>query len=252
MEIIYKISINEVKQLKNFYNKWHKDPFVIRRYEKNILKKNGKTDKSQIWETMISCLLSTQQRSGPESFVTKFITAKPFPLKYTNCLNQKDCSKYIAKIISSFKGLRRANTIGKESDHNLKWLEKEGWAILLPKFKYLDQSNSPENERVTAKLVAKHLKGFGPKQSRNLLQSLGLTKYEIPIDSRIAKWLNNFGFPVKLNATALSDKAYYEFVSDVFQALCHKADIYPCLMDAAIFTSFDKGKWNVDQVGMVV
>lgn len=251
MEIIYKISSNEVKRLKDFYDKWLEDPFVVRRYEKNVLKKNGQIAKPQIWETMISCLLSTQQRSGPESFVTKFIAAKAFPLKYTDCLNQKDCSKYIKDVISNFKGLRRANTIGKESDHNLKWLEKEGWAILLPKFEDLDQNNSPEKERVIANLVAKHLKGFGPKQSRNLLQSLGLTKYEIPIDSRIVKWLNNFGFPLKLNATALSDKAYYEFVSDVFQVLCDKANIYPCLMDAAIFTSFDKGKWKTDQVVLV-
>ena len=139
MEIIYKISSNEVKRLKDFYDKWLEDPFVVRRYEKNVLKKNGQIAKPQIWETMISCLLSTQQRSGPESFVTKFIAAKAFPLKYTDCLNQKDCSKYIKDVISNFKGLRRANTIGKESDHNLKWLEKEGWAILLPKFEDLDQ-----------------------------------------------------------------------------------------------------------------
>src|SRR3712207_8726784 len=35
------------------------------------------------------------------------------------------------------------------------------------------------------------LKGFGPKQSRNLLQGLGLTRYEIPIDIRITRWFND-------------------------------------------------------------
>jgi len=202
--------------------------------------------KSQIWEVMISCLLSTQQRSGPDSPLNKFINAKPFPLKYPDCLNHNDCAQYIKKIISGFGGLRRADIIGNESDLNLKWLEKEGWDILLTEFKQLNKNNSPEKERAVANLVAKHLKGFGPKQSRNMLQSLGLTKYEIPIDSRITKWLNDFGFPLKLNATALADQAYYEFISDAFQILCAKADIYPCLMDAAIFTSFDKGKWTAE------
>ena len=248
MQIVYKISENEIKKIKTFYNKWSQDPFVVRRYERNVLKNNGLIIKSQIWEAMISCLLTTQQRTGPESSVTRFINKRPFPLRLKDCSQQKDCTKYVSKVITKFGGLQYANNIGKFSDQNLIWHEKEGWDILLPGFKDLNQNGSPKKERQVANLVAKHLKGFGPKQSRNLLQSLGLTKYEIPIDSRITKWLNNFGFPLKLNATTLSDPAYYEFVSDAFQVLCAKSEIYPCLMDAAIFTSFDKGKWKMENV----
>jgi hypothetical protein len=32
--------------------------------------------------------------------------------------------------------------------------------------------------------IQETFEGFGPKQSRNLLQALGLTRYEIPIDIR--------------------------------------------------------------------
>ena len=38
-------------------------------------------------------------------------------------------------------------------------------------------------ERQAADYFADHFAGFGPKQSRNLLQSLGLARYEVPIDS---------------------------------------------------------------------
>jgi hypothetical protein len=34
-------------------------------------------------------------------------------------------------------------------------------------------------------------KGVGPTQARNLLQSLGLTWYEIPLDSRVVRWLRD-------------------------------------------------------------
>lgn len=95
-------------------------------------------------------------------------------------------------------------------------------------------------ERQVANFVDDNLAGFGPKQSRNFLQWLGLTKYEIPVDSRITKWLNEFGFPVMLSATALADRNYYEFVSEGIQSLCAKARVYPCVLDAAIFTSFDE------------
>ena len=71
--------------------------------------------------------------------------------------------------------------------------------------------------------------------------------YEIPIDSRITKWLNDFGFPIKLSATALADHNYYNFVSDGFQVICKACDIKPCVMDAVIFSSFDK-KWTKDNV----
>ena len=55
--------------------------------------------------------------------------------------------------------------------------------------------------------------GFGPKQSRNLLQELGLTRFEIPIDSRVTNWLNDeLKFPIKVTSTALSDKHCYRLV----------------------------------------
>lgn len=67
--------------------------------------------------------------------------------------------------------------------------------------------------------------GIGPKQSRNLLQSLGLSRYEIPIDSRITKWLNAFGFPFHLTADGLADRHYFAVVSKGIRILCTAADV---------------------------
>jgi hypothetical protein len=46
--------------------------------------------------------------------------------------------------------------------------------------------------------------------------------------------LNNFGFPVKISATALQDRNFYHFISDGIQLLCERANIYPCVLEAAI------------------
>ena len=67
-------------------------------------------------------------------------------------------------------------------------------------------------------------------------------------NSRITRWLNAFGFPVKLTATALADRNYHNFVSDGFQQLCEACEIMPCVLDAAIFSSFDEGKWTEENV----
>jgi thermostable 8-oxoguanine DNA glycosylase len=127
-------------------------------------------------------------------------------------------------------------------------LEKELWSRVVEVVDELRLSSTPRSEREAADFIADHFKGFGPKQSRNLLQSLGLTRYEIPIDSRITKWLNDFGFPVRLSAGALADRNYYDFVSEGFQQLAAQSEIYPCVLDAAIFASFDRGGWSEGNV----
>jgi hypothetical protein len=60
--------------------------------------------------------------------------------------------------------------------------------------------------------------------------------------------LNEFGFPVRLSATALADQNYFEFVSDGFQKLAKACGVVPCVLDAAIFSSFDGDAWTDENV----
>ena len=81
-------------------------------------------------------------------------------------------------------------------------------------------------------------KGFGPKQSRNLLQELGLTRFEIPIDSRVTGWLNKaLKFPFEVTSQALSDKHVYNLILDAVNKLCKECGTFPCVLDAAIFSA---------------
>jgi hypothetical protein len=133
------------------------------------------------------------------------------------------------------------NRIADEVAENLALLEDGLWHEVRRQLRRLERRHRPEAEREVANFIGDHLKGFGPKQSRNLLQALGLTRYEIPIDSRISKWLSEFRFPIPVSTAALGGRDYYEFVLDVIQDLCRRCKIYPCVLDAAIFASFEKG-----------
>ena len=42
----------------------------------------------------------------------------------------------------------------------------------------------------------------------------------------------------------LSVSRYYEETLDRIQGLCEVAGVYPCLLDAAVFASFDEGRWT--------
>jgi hypothetical protein len=217
---------------------------VVARRRRNIERVYEPVDRAIFWEALVSALLTTQQRAGPRSPVTRFIRSQPFPLRLNVCLESHDCRHLVESTIETFGGIRRAPSIATEVASNLAWLEAGGWSDLLPRLRELEKEPGWQEEREAARALASRLSGIGPKQSRNVLQMLGLTRYETPLDSRVTKWLEDFGFPVRVSATALADEAYYEFAADGFRALCTEADVVPCLMDAAIFVSFDKEAYS--------
>ena len=244
MEIIWQIDPEDVAKVQVFFNEHRDSAFVTMRMENNLSEDKPPVSKEAFWERMIGCLLTSQQRSGPDSPVSHFIRSDPFPLNYKICNEQPYLANFARQVLSEFGGLRFSTTIGERLAVNKKYLESGGWEHVNQHLDRVRLQSSPEVERLAAAFIDHNLKGFGPKQSRNLLQGLGISRYEIPIDSRITKWLNAFGFPVKLTANALQDTNYYNFVSDGFQRLCEACEIMPCALDAAIFSSFDEGKWT--------
>lgn len=242
MRLIWQIDPEDIVNVKAFYVRHFNNSFVQERIENNLRDEQPEITKDQFWQQMVACLLTTQQRSGPTSPVVKFILAEPFPLDYEISRKRDDLAEFVRTVLSEFGGLRRSTIICKELATNLLFLISGGWELTFSQLDEVRLNSNPETERKAASFIADNFKGFGPKQSRNLLQCLGISRYEIPIDSRITKWLNEFGFPVKLAANALQDRNYYNFVSDGFQRLADACDIVPCVLDAVIFSSFDDAK----------
>lgn len=240
---------DDIRTIRQLYENQASNPFVKNRIKRNI---NGHYDtitRDSIWKQIVMCLLTTQQRSGPDSPISQFSRITPFPLDYVNC---KKLSEYsIVSILDKHSGIRRKNKIAAELVFNLSWLESGGWDKFLSIIHTLESSKTQSSEREAAVYIMDNLKGFGPKQSRNLLQSLGITQYEIPLDSRLMDWINNnLAFPVQLRATGLSDINFYNFVMDGIIVLCGAADIKPCVFDALVFSSFDDN-WTEENAGVL-
>ncbi len=248
MKIAWHIEPEDVEEVRAFCDSHRDDPFVRQRIERNLGDTEPEISKVWFWRVMVGCLLTTQQRSGPSSPISRFFNTRPFPLRYAVAVQRDDLERHIREVLRDFGGIRRYNKVAISVAKNLDTLESGLWGDTLETVNGLGRRSSPVEERQAAEFIDDHLHGFGPKQSRNLLQWLGVTKYEIPLDSRITKWLNEFGFPVRLSAGALSDRNYYNFVSDGVQELCAHSNIYPCVLDAAIFTSYDRGEWTEDNL----
>jgi len=242
MNIIWDINDNDINRVNDFVAQ-HNNAFVAYRISKNINRHNIRIDKNRILKSLIMCLLTSQQRSGPNSPIGVFLRQHPFPLTEEIISVESNLENFLQATLKQ-NGLNRfIKKIPNYFATNYDRLRKNNWKILND-IEGLNGQSTKETERIIADNLHDTLIGLGPKQSRNFLQALGLTKYEIPIDSRITDWLNDFGFPVTLKSTALQDKGYYHFVSDGIQILCDRAGIFPCVLDAAIFSSFDNNEWT--------
>lgn len=243
MKLVWKISPSDIAGVQALVASAQTDALVRARVAHSTSTKRP-LSKAGFWHALVGSLLTTQQRSGPESAVSRFQLARPFPLSYDACCRVPEVATFVTRTLSQFGGIRRTSRIGQELSANLDRLQAGLWTDVLAQVNSLLPNATQAEEYAVAEFLDDHLVGLGPKQSRNLLMGVGFTRYELPIDSRIAKWLNRFGFPVHLSSTALADRHYYGFVSQGIQQLCHSADILPSVFDAAVFASFDAGGWR--------
>jgi len=243
MNIIWGINEIDIRKIKEFVSRFD-NPFVQNRISKNVQRQNIVIDKDSVIKNLFMCLLTTQQRSGPNSKVGTFLRQSPFPLTNENISNHHDIEIFVRETLLKNELNRYINRIPSFFTTNFQILQESNWQLIETLRTELKENATKATERRIADYLDDKFLGFGPKQSRNFLQGLGLTKFEIPIDSRITNWFNKFGFPVTLSSIPLQDKEYYHFVSDGIQQLCNQAEIYPCALDAAIFSSFDSEEWT--------
>jgi hypothetical protein len=253
MLITWQVEDRDVDAVREVLESNGENPFVVGRIGDNVAGAAPTFSRDELWRVMLGCLLTTQKRSGPDSRVTQFLRRRPFRPALADCI-AVSAEVVVAQAISEFGGLRRGPTIARQAAANLEWLEADGWLRVEERFRALLPSRSRQprpgdvaEERQAAIFVDNALNGFGPKQSRNLWQWLGLTRFEIPLDRRVTDWLNqNQIFPFTLSATALGDENYYAFVMDGLRMVCDAADVMPCVFDAAVFSLGQT--WRADQL----
>jgi hypothetical protein len=248
MKLHWEIEPSDIERIRSMVEaaeNAEKKGFYKDRLERNLAKEKQPITQAQFWHRLVECLLTSVQKSGPKSPVSNFSRKHPFPLRLDVCLPEiENLGSFAARVLTEFGGIRFANRIGGFLQANLKYLQSGGWEPTLAVLENVRTLQTQAAEHAAATFVDKEFKGCGPKQSRNVLQCLGLTRYEIPLDSRWTKWLNENGCPIRLAGELLGNAAYYDFVSGAIQQLCERANIYPCVLDAVIFASFDDDGWS--------
>jgi hypothetical protein len=207
----------------------------------NIEDKAVPATKESFWNYLVLSLLTSQQRSTQGGPVDLFEKKIPFPLALQTYESMND--EEVLAILKHFRfgkpitGYLRINYFRLFGKNDL-------WSKIKAQLdRLLEQRNTPPSlihkdlERNASHILADNLKGIGPKQSRNLLQWLGLTRYETPLDSRVVGWLgDNLNWNIFIER--LQDGKEYEFWLDRLQSVCDSAGVLPAVFDAA---AFEKG-----------
>jgi len=260
------ISNNDVEKTLSFVHEMMVKSYVGKRIKNNISFPPPEISRSLIWEGMFDCLLSTRQKSGPDSPIAIFLNEDPFPLAYETCVRQENLEVFIKDIIGSHPSIQYKNNIARFATHNLLWLEKGGWNTVDQWLRPLQEQRKtdPKPDHKTSERGVSHnfdevFLGIGPKQSRNYLQLLGLTRYEVPVDSRFINWIIANEFPLlfdgkpiqalerKIINQRLSVPYWYDRILDKLQELCDKCQILPVILDACVFASFDPD-WESEKI----
>jgi hypothetical protein len=211
-----------------------------RRLFKNVKREGIDLSKEEIWRVLVGCQVTTQQRSGPNTPASRFMNSNSPALSLWHCRRTSSVADLIHAECTE-AGLRRALTISENLAKTFEALEAGEWKTLLAQLATLERNTTTGKERkVVDYILSGPYPGLGQKQSRNFIQWLGLSRYEVPIDSRVLKALEAQGANFVPRGAALTDPTVYGFVQELLHSIADKLDIYPCELDACIFASFDQ------------
>ncbi len=241
MDFRWVITKEDCRSYRDFIEQHRSHELVKERILRNVKHRGVMHTQAEIWRVLVGCLLTTQQRSGPSSQVEKFLESGHPLLDHAHCRRSRDLARFVRTTLSAH-GLRWNGKIAKEVVHAVDWLSAHGWDPLLHQLDTLASHTTVKKERAVANFIRDAFQGFGPKQSRNFIQWLGFSRYEIPLDSRVVKVLRSLDFPVPLSPTALADEAYYCFIEDGIQLVLQEVGVYPCVFDACAFASLQTSK----------
>jgi hypothetical protein len=254
--LTWAIPDQRISEIKAFYQEHEKCPMVLRRKQKNVRGEARDLSKDNFIRAMLYCLCTTRQRSGPNGKVAQFFRRKRFPITERYCRKNQNGLPQMLRRELSRAGIRFNKKIPAYFSENWRRLENNDWGLwreLCNDVPGKRRNAAWEREMAQSIHQEKHergfkLKGFGPKQSRNLLQLLGFSRHEVPLDSRFMTWLHDYGFPHQLTDSQLQSSVLYEIIEDAIIEIARQVDIYPCLLDAAVFSAEDGDGWTTENL----
>ena len=224
--------------IKYFFMLWKRNEnkqFVKDRVAKCVTSEKRPLLTTQLfWSELVKTINTTQTKSvGKNNPMDRWIKNDNYKVKDWNWVSDKTDENLIKQAVEEFENSKIRYANGKS-----KYVPKNRNFILKNEIKLLKEIERIEignkySEREGVDFLKENLVGLGLKQSRNLLQDLGRSQYQVPIDSRVIKQLEKSGIEIgKIN---LSSEAHYLKLQETIWAISEKIGVLPCVFDAFAF-----------------
>ncbi len=244
MQAAWTIRKDSIKAWQKLVDEYRDEDVPKTRRRMNVRREGIVLSQEVIWHRLIGCQVTTQQRSGPDTLVTRFLESSSPLFDLKKVRSAASVAKLAEREMSKF-GLRMSVRIGARLQTIFNLLERGEWPTLIGHLESLRKSTTQDKERAVAGYLSdrlagsndKRYPGLGHKQARNFIQWLGLSQWEVPLDSRVLKVLRRLGANFVPRGSALTDEAVYLFVQDLVQEVAMQLGILPCELDACIFAS---------------
>lgn len=125
---------------------------------------------------------------------------------------------------------------------------QKNWIDIKKCLETIHFNTSLKKEREVADYIRESFMGIGFKESRNIIQMMGLSQYVIPLDSRVMKVLStNGGIEMPKQKKPLKSQYGYCAIEDQINELCEMLNghcgnfiVKPCNFDICAFISEEK------------
>lgn len=192
----------------------------------NLCHESLDLSREKFWRSLLLGVITSMKKA---SAIEK---AKALPIfDYRKVCREKDKLDFFREQLSHV-GRQKRSSIQLVS--NFQKMENQ-WEELEEMLISLKDGTTLEKERKAALLLQK-FDGIGPKQSRNILQMLGLSRYVIPIDSRIIETVRTLGgIDIPDIARPLSREPAYRHIEDQLNELAKALDLEPCVLEVSLY-----------------
>ena len=248
----FQIGKGAVAALKRGYRRVRNHEAVQRRIELSCDPMPEIPSRDDVWRGLALALTTSQQRSAPGSRVYDLWSTDPCPLGLKRVQSwYPNVRDKTAKLLRRWGGVRFYNNIGKYIEEDYRMLFKDGliddldglvrrlWELRQSPPKWDEEARAYER-RLCAEALELDLYGIGFKQCRNWLQGVGLLRYEIPLDSRVRKFLTPFMSGQRIEGDRLGKATYYHAAEDAVHAVCKEVGLLPCVADIVMFLIADE------------
>ena len=213
---------------------------------------NEKALKMDFWPSLVLGVVSSRVNMNKGSYAWTMIKIlsrnKDWFFKSDNNVNVSDIERKLDGFDIKLK--KRKGGLQKGYKKKVKYLIenaakiKSEWNEIFNRLNILLRDNvSISHEREVADFLKEKFKGIGLKQSRIVLQNLGLTRHVIPIDSRMMNVLKSkLNFENLPTQSAFQDEHIYIVFEDYLSKICRNFGLPSYEFDALIFYGSEEEK----------